>query len=149
MKKLAIRMAAALCALAAVSVYGDWAYRGQWGNGRPSGVYFGYPASLAVGLCGVVYVTDRDYHRVLCFSGAGESQGDWGSFGTGAGLFMWPLGIDFSPDGERVYVADVMNHRVQVFTAAGSFLGCVGVGKTGAYPLRYPTGVSSGPGGDV
>jgi DNA-binding beta-propeller fold protein YncE len=69
-----------------------------------------------------VYVTDTGNQRVEKFDGNGTFITSWGSFGTGAGQFNTPIGIDEDESKQNVYVTDVGNNRVERFTSNGLFV---------------------------
>jgi uncharacterized protein (TIGR03663 family) len=101
------------------------------------------PRGVAVGLNGLVYVTDWGNHRIQVFDGGGQLVGGWGTHcdletgagcvdpdgagpqPLGAGQFREPWGIAVADDG-TVYVADTWNHRIQRFTGDGEFLNAWG-----------------------
>lgn len=81
--------------------------------------------------------------------------------GTGAKpLFDRPLGVAYSPSGDRIYVSDTGNNRVCMFDGSGKFLkewGGFGVGKPlpgGTYSykpgrLNFPAGAATDEQGNV
>jgi hypothetical protein len=96
----------------------------------------------------LLFVCDRDKHRMQCFDLQGRLLRTWGSNGSGAGQFLHPSGVAVSaaPLGNTqqqplVYVCDSSNHRVQVFTLSGSFVSMFGT--RGAAPGQFldPQGV--------
>jgi hypothetical protein len=96
----------------------------------------------------LLFVCDRDKHRMQCFDLQGRLLRTWGSNGSGAGQFLHPSGVAVSvaPLGNNqqqplVYVCDSSNHRVQVFTLSGSFVSMFGT--RGAAPGQFldPQGV--------
>ena len=66
---------------------------------------FYYPARIAVGPAGQVYVSDSYNNRVQVFTPDGVFVRKWGGLGLWGGRFRVSSGIAFGPDG-RVYVAD-------------------------------------------
>jgi hypothetical protein len=103
------------------------------------GPYF-FPASVAVGSNGVLYVTDQS-ERVVRFSSQGAYLGQWGSPGSGAGQFDGPAGI--AVDGSNnIYVVDTYNNRVQKFTATGAYLGRWGSYGSAAGQFNSPLGIA-------
>ncbi len=120
MRKLSVFAAAALTALAACCVWGEWVYEGKWGReGRGDGEFIS-PSGIAVAPSGRVYVADRDNQRIQYFLAEGSFLGKWGASGSGNGEFDSPGGVEIAPGG-RVYVGDTGNHRVQYFTRNGPF----------------------------
>ena len=47
--------------------------------------------------------------------------GDFGSYGSDPGQFVWPTAVAFDSDG-NLYLADEHNHRITVFDASGGYL---------------------------
>ena len=47
--------------------------------------------------------------------------GDFGSYGSDPGQFVWPTAVAFDSD-SNLYLADEHNHRITVFDASGSYL---------------------------
>ena len=45
----------------------------------------------------------------------------WGSYGSGDGQFLFPVGVAAGSNGD-IYVSDGHNNRVQVFTSGGTYL---------------------------
>ena len=102
------------------------------------------PRGIAIGPRGDLYVTDQNNHRVVVFDRLGEYLGEWGSYGSSAGLFIFPAGIAVASDGS-VLVSDSGNHRVQRFTAGGEFLGQWGDEGTGEGQFVQLEGIAAGP----
>ena len=70
---------------------------------------------------GVVFVSERDNHRVQKFSTHGKFLGTFGSRRSGDGQLWYPKGLTIGPDG-MIYVSDGDNNRIVVFTADGAFV---------------------------
>jgi DNA-binding beta-propeller fold protein YncE len=77
---------------------------------------------LAVASDGSVFIVEREIHRVVVVSVAGEIQLYIGDFGTAPGQLRYPIGISLSQSEDEIYVADAGNSRVQVFSKSGQFL---------------------------
>jgi sugar lactone lactonase YvrE len=96
----------------------DGTFLMQWGSGP--GVAPGElnnPWGIARNLDGsseVIYVVDRENHRVQEFSTLGGFRRTWGRLGSGAGEFNRPRGIGVDGEG-ALYVADHDNARIQKF----------------------------------
>ncbi|RJP21798.1 MAG: 6-bladed beta-propeller [Candidatus Abyssobacteria bacterium SURF_5] len=103
------------------------------------------PIGVAVDIAGTIYVTDAASDRVLRFSPSGAFIGEFGSFGTGQGLFRDPAGIAVSPD--SIYVVDSGNDRVQRFDLTGTFVSEWGI--LGSQPGEFndPFGIAVDPTG--
>lgn len=80
----------------------------------------GKPVGLSVGPDGNLYVPDTHYARVMVYSPTGDFLKEFGSFGRGAGQFIFPTDIAFDPAG-NIYVSEYGdNDRIQVFDPTGS-----------------------------
>jgi len=134
---------------------------GQTGttDGATSIARFYYPAGVAVGPSGEIYVADDYNHRIRMISGGQVTTlaGSTGGFGDGAaGLakFNRPFGVAVGSAGE-VYVADYNNHRIrkiaggQVSTLAGTGAAGFADGLASAAKFYHPMGVAVGPSGEV
>jgi DNA-binding beta-propeller fold protein YncE len=85
-----------------------------------------------------VIVVSEDAHRISVFDrGDGALLRRFGSFGSGDGQLMFPVGLCFLPGHRHVAVTDGRNCRVSVFSVDGDFIRHVGVGE-----LNYPQGVA-------
>jgi tripartite motif-containing protein 71 len=91
-----------------------------------------------------VFVTDAGTppigHRVQVFDRRGTFLRTWGSFGSGDGQFMFPVGV--AVQGDEVYVADSANFRVQVFDRNGTFLRKFGSFGSGDGQFNGPVGIA-------
>ena len=109
---------------------------------------FYYPAKIATGPGGRIYVSDSYNNRVQVFTGKGEYLTQWGGMGFWRGRFRVASGIAVDKKG-RVFVADYYNNRVQVFTEDGGFIASFGKEGTGPGEFMGPTGVALGPKGKI
>ncbi len=66
----------------------------------------------------------------------------WGSWGTGAGQFVYPRGVAVSNTGAAVYVVDGENHRIQKFGPTGQLKLTWGGYGTAAGQFFSPSGVA-------
>jgi DNA-binding beta-propeller fold protein YncE len=64
----------------------------------------------------------------------------WGSYGTGDGQFLTPVGVAVDADG-IVYVVDSNLQRVKRFTRTGGFLP--------QWSVDHPAGIALGPDGNL
>jgi hypothetical protein len=109
----------------------DWIYKytisgelvAKWGgHGTGPGQLEG-PDKLAFDAQGNLYVTEvgiplKGPARIQKFSPTGKPLAHWGSFGSGPGQFINPIGIAVDHQGE-IYVAEEANPRVQKLSPLG------------------------------
>lgn len=105
---------------------------------------FNMPSDAAVGQDGELYVLDGVNNRVVVYDAEGSFLFKFGSRGSNAGQFLFPLGISAGPDG-KVYVADSGNHRFQVFAPDGKPLESVQLPTTASGVPPDPTDVAVDP----
>ena len=72
----------------------------------------------------------------------------WGTYGTGAGQFGFPVGVAVSPTGQ-VYVADMDSDRIQRFSADGTYETQWGSSGSNYGEFYSPIGVAVAPSGQV
>ncbi len=98
-----------------------------------------WPCAIVVDADGTIFTTEYGAHhdRVQVWSPEGRWLCSFGSFGTGPGQFMRPMGLALDKAG-RLYVADAVNHRVQVFDREGRLLRHFGGPGTEPGRFRYP-----------
>lgn len=114
---------------------GNGQFGGGSGNFGPTDVEYN-PVS------GEILVADNGNHRIQRFNKTtGAYIGQWGSFGTGEGLFNRPKSIAVAANG-NVYVAEEVNDRVQIFTSTGSYLGVFGGSGSEDGQLDGPLGIA-------
>jgi DNA-binding beta-propeller fold protein YncE len=102
---------------------------------------FRYPAFLAVGPDGTVYVSDGMNFRVQAFDRDGEFLSEFGRLGDGPGAFARPKGIAVDSEG-HVYVVDAAFNNVQVFDREGNLLIAFGSFGSSAGQLWLPVGIA-------
>ena len=116
----------------------------MWGGLGDGNGQFDHPCGIAYYLpSAVLYVADRDNHRIQKFTEAGTYLTQWGGQGDGQGQFEFPEGIAVTPTGD-VLVADTQNHRIQKFTANGAYLSQFGHhgGFDDPWGLNKPHGIA-------
>ena len=113
---------------------------GSFGGAGAAEGKFTWPASLALGPDGNLYVSDEALNRISVFSLDGEFISCWGSPGNAPGQLNRPSGIRFDDAGD-LYVSDALNHRVQKFSKEGKFLQSWGSYGDGDGELNMPWGV--------
>ena len=90
------------------------------------------PTDVAIDtLHNIIYVADKNNHRIDVFDTNGKYIKSWGSLGSGKGQFNNPadLAADFAQG--LIFVSDIGNNRVQKFDTNGKFLGMWGSSGTG------------------
>ena len=89
----------------------------------------------------MVYVTDRDNHRIHILNSDLTISSTFGSGGRGQGQFVYPSCIGCDGTG-NVYVTDTKNCNIQVFTSEGKFLRRFGKRGQQEGELERPIGVA-------
>ena len=122
-----------------------------------SGRGFWAPQDFVLGATGRIYVLSRGAEqlgqRISKISFDNEVQGQFGSFGSEDGRFIWPRSIDIDQLG-RVYVSDEYLNRISVFDSEGAFRyhwgragredGPSDGGMYGTYPSLKPEHLTQG-----
>lgn len=115
----------------------------SWGEPGTDPGCFNIPHNIATDAEGLVYVADRENHRVQTFNGQGRYQGQLNNMHRPCGLF-----ID-RRNGGRVYVGELPSHlpvnqavpnigaRVSIVTLKGDLLGRVGGRFAGEKPGEF------------
>lgn len=102
---------------------------------------FNWPNGVAVDLfTDVVYVTDKNNHRVQKFDSEGTFLLKWGEYGGDDGQFYEPTAVAVDLQGD-VYVVDQASCRVQKFDSEGNFLLKWGEPGSGDGQFDSPYGV--------
>jgi DNA-binding beta-propeller fold protein YncE len=129
----------------------------SWGEPGTDAGCFNIPHNIATDAEGLVYVADRENHRVQIFDGRGQFQGQLNNLHRPCGLH-----ID-RKNGGRVYVGELPSHlpvnqavpnlgaRVSVVTVKGDLLGRAGGRFAGEKPGEFvaPHGVVVDSHGDL
>ena len=108
---------------------------------------FSNPVDVAIRSDGRMYVLSRTNPlqtygiRVGICDLQSEYYGDFGSYGSGDGQFVWPTALAFDRDG-NLYLADEYNHRISVFDGSGRFLSIWGTHGSGVGELHAPSGLA-------
>jgi len=97
-----------------------------------------YPAGIAVGPDGNVFVADSGRDRIKVFSPEGKFVRESGSKSPEPGKFTALAGICFDAAG-RLHVADMGAHRVQMFTRDASFLAAWTLPDAARQKINSPT----------
>ncbi|MDZ7265642.1 MAG: NHL repeat-containing protein, partial [candidate division KSB1 bacterium] len=80
------------------------------------------PYGIAIGLNGLIYVTDAGGYCIKVFDAAGKLVQTIGSPGSSGDRLNYPQGIAVDANGD-IYVIDSNNGRIAVFSPEGKFLG--------------------------
>ena len=108
---------------------------------------FSNPVDLAIASDGRIYVLSRtnpqqtEGIRVGILDLDSGYFGDFGSYGSGEGQFVWPTAIAFDSR-DRLYLADEHNQRITVFDRSGGYLESWGVKGTADGELNGPSGLA-------
>ena len=110
-----------------------------------SGRTFQNPYDIALGSGGKIFVLNRGSEgigqRVTVCSMDHDYTGDFGSYGTGDGQFIWPSSIDLDSQ-ENVYVSDDYLNRISVYDTEGIFVSHWGQPGSGEGELNGPAGIA-------
>lgn len=102
----------------------------------------GKPVAMAINeRLGILYVVDRQRHKVIAMDKQGRQLFTFGAFGDSAGNFNVPLAIAIGAD-DKLYVLDSGNFRVQVFDAKGAYLFKFGAVGDRAGLFANPKGIA-------
>ncbi|MFZ4750551.1 MAG: hypothetical protein ACOYMM_08590 [Phycisphaerales bacterium] len=82
----------------------------------------GKPVGATVAPDGNLVVADTHEHRIVCFSPTGELRWTLGGYGTGAGEFIYPTDVVFTPDGRMLVAEYGGNDRIQAFGTDRAFM---------------------------
>ena len=111
-----------------------------------SGRSFRNAVDLAVGKEDVLYVLQRgvEMQRNLAVKICNVNEeyfGDFGSYGTGPGEWIWPGGIAVDAN-HRLYISDEWNQKITIFDEKGNFLSEWGEAGTDHGQLNRPNGLA-------
>jgi outer membrane protein assembly factor BamB len=97
---------------------------------------------------GRLYIPGGGSRKVVVLSAQGEFLSSFGTTGTTAGTFAFPVGIAFGPGG-AVLVLDRMRHTILVFSADHKFVTEFGTLGDGPGLFYHPVAIASAPDGQV
>ena len=110
-----------------------------------AGQGFWAPQDFVFGADGIIYVISRGQEeigqRISKVSLDHEFLGQFGSFGSGDGQFIWPRSIEMDSD-ENLYASDENLHRISIFDKEGTFLNKWGTPGSGKGELDGPSGLA-------
>ncbi|MCB1094246.1 MAG: hypothetical protein KDN22_01585 [Verrucomicrobiae bacterium] len=91
---------------------------------------------------GRIVVCDTHYHRVVVFDATGKVSHMFGSHGTEAGQFIYPVAVA-RDDNDLLFIGEYGgNDRIQVFSADGTFLRQFGAFGTELGEFQRPSGIA-------
>ena len=109
-----------------------------------AGLGFDSPYDFALGSKGHLYVINRGAEevglRVTRCTLDHELLGQFGSYGSGDGQFIWPHSLDLD-SAENVYVSDDYLNRISVWDKEGALLSHWGQAGNGDGELSGPSGI--------
>ena len=139
-------------------------YLGEFSTGGTEDGQMLWPAAMAIGQDGHLYISDEALHRISIFDQQGQFLGKWGTRGTGDGEFdrrhggrsdvvarrhgHRPSGLAFDKNG-NLLVVDGLNNRIQRYTPEGRYLGGWGRGGHADGEFNLPWGITVEQWGDV
>ena len=131
-------------------------YSQTMGYNNAVGRGFRCPTDVAIGRTGIIYVVNRAFEGLSDLNLEGckvamvnldqDYLGQFGTYGEGAGQFMWPNSIALDNE-DNAYITDQWLNRVVIFDKDGNYLGKWGEAGSKDGELRAPMGISSD-GGD-
>ena len=116
----------------------------SWGEPGTDPGQFNLPHTIAIDRAGLLYVADRENHRVQIFDADGRFRAQWHDMYRPCGLFIDAR----DPAGERVYVGELgptgtsegvanLGARVAVYTTDGRLLARLGDRLPGSEPGQF------------
>jgi DNA-binding beta-propeller fold protein YncE len=131
----------------------------SWGEPGTDPGQFNLVHNIACDDAGLVYVADRENHRVQVFDGNGKYQGQWNNLARPCGLFVTrgkePLGFigELGPETVATLTRGVPNlgPRLSVVSAKGEMLAHLGTQPIGEGPGQFiaPHGIAVDSRGDI
>lgn len=129
----------------------------SWGEPGTDPGCFNLPHNIATDADGLVYVADRENHRVQIFDGRGQYLGQWNNLHRPCGLFadrrqgdvfyIGELGSDLAVNAR----VPGIGNRVSILSSKGELIGRVGDRVEGEGPGQFvaPHGVATDSRGDL
>ncbi len=131
----------------------------SWGEPGTDPGEFNLVHNIACDDAGLVYVADRENHRVQVFDSDGRYQGQWNNLARPCGLFVTrgpqPLGIigELGPETVATLTRGVPNlgPRVTIVSAGGELIAHLGTQPIGEGPGQFiaPHGIAVDSRGDI
>ena len=117
----------------------------SWGEPGTDPGQFNLPHAVCIDREGLLYVADRENHRVQIFDGDGRYQGQWNNMYRPCGLFIDTR----DPAGDRIYVGELcpslavsegvanLGARVNIYTTGQQLLARLGDRFPGSDPGQF------------
>ncbi len=117
----------------------------SWGEPGTDPGQFNLPHAVCIDREGLLYVADRENHRVQIFDGDGRYQGQWNNMYRPCGLFIDTR----DPAGDRIYVGELcpslavsegvanLGARVSIYTTGQQLLARLGDRFPGSDPGQF------------
>ena len=131
---------------------------GSWGDPGTDPGQFNLPHAIAIDRAGLLYVADRENHRMQIFDADGRFRTQWNNMHKPCGLYIDAR----DPAGERVYIGELcpggtsegtpnLGARVGIYTTDGRLLTRLGDRLPGSEPGQFvaPHSVAVDSHGDV
>jgi sugar lactone lactonase YvrE len=113
------------------------------------------PEGIVVDVAGELWVSSASSHAIWHLDADGEELGEFGSYGSGEGLWLKsPRGLTVGPE-DRLFIADTGNKRVVRWALSsapervGVAMGSFGAQGSGEGELSSPSSIAATPNGDV
>ena len=117
------------------------------GSGGSGDGQFSHPSGISI-KGDVLYVADRDNHRIQKLTSRGEFIHKFGQRGSGQGEFDRPYAVIVDSN-NRLIVSDYCNHMIQIFNEEGGWLFTIDGQGTGNSSFIYPVGLALDPQGNI
>jgi hypothetical protein len=104
--------------------------------------------SLSITPSGIIYITERNKHRLLVITADGIRIDSLGARGSGDYRFNEPVSVD-ATNGLKIYVADKNNGRVQLFDRRFQYLSSISSDKIDGTGRFQPSQLQVSNSGDL
>ena len=128
--------------------WGEEEYLGEFSRYGNNDGQLIWPAGIAAGQDGNLYVADEWLNRITVFDKDGAYQRHFSTVQPGDPEANGSGGIAISP-GQTLYVSDGRSHQVRMFKTDGTFLGAWGSRGSGEGEFDSPWGITADSDGNV